>query len=814
MSATQTATIAPTQPSNAAEILRMFPEINTHLATQTQTHTTNGNDSDLAGYDEEQIRLMDEVCIVLDENDLPIGSASKKICHLMENIDKGLLHRAFSCFLFDKDNKLLLQQRASEKITFPDMWTNTCCSHPLGVPGETGSTLEASILGAKRAAQRKLQQELGIKPAQVPLEKFQFLTRIHYKAPSDGKWGEHEIDYILFIKADVDLDINPNEVQATQYVSEGELKEMFKDDKLKFTPWFKLICQTMMFEWWEHLNGGLEKYMNEPEIRRMTYRCPTTNGTTGQGREAQAHDDSVPRSRSNSEDRQAQVSLTTIRERMKSSKLEHKIVKHERSRRIFPSKEKSRIGDGFEKTELRVEHRIVSHRKRKPWRREPIVYKPLSLAGGPLPDVMFECSADELNVEQSGGLHHITARLPSSSRQADPTDQLTTADEQAQNPLREEARVKVDHDNCASRGLRTSGPTEKTIFEPNHLRKRRVSFSDRDRFINAQLSSVKAPPRPQATSDDDDAEDSEEEEADDDDDEVGSGRSEDERQGAPQNVDATKGIDDELLADYSDHTFIPQRSAPLEQPTLQYKSSSIGREDAVDSSDDENLEGRIEAPGYFRRRSIERMRLLEADEPIDEFLDQSHAERMSTAVSGQYSGSTEEYMSRKILIKSGVLEEGTDCMTGQPRRPRLRSILKSNTPLMPEVTYRPDDLEGNTRRNSRHAVNVEDSRYFSQASEILRDPDGSNHKVLPRRKRSTYFDREDEKQVEGHHDGPLHGPRQDAELLRNPQSSPRPERDLKTLTRQVSRANGTMSQSVRRRPTFSFESPFKIPPIR
>ncbi|KAI7464095.1 hypothetical protein KC351_g15625 [Hortaea werneckii] len=545
-----------------------------------------------------------------------------------------------------------------------------------------------------------------------------------------------------------------------------------------------------------------------------TYRCPTTNGTTGQGREAQAHDDSVPRSRSNSEDRQAQVSLTTIRGRMKSSKLEHKIVKHERSRRIFPSKEKSRIGDGFEKTELRVEHRIVSHRKRKPWRREPIVYKPLSLAGGPLPDVMFECSADELNVEQSGGLHHITARLPSSSRQADPTDQLTTADEQAQNPLREEARVKVDHDNCASRGLRTSGPTEKTIFEPNHLRKRRVSFSDRDRFINAQLSSVKAPPRPQATSDDDDAEDSEEEEADDDDDEVGSGRSEDERQGAPQNVDATKGIDDELLADYSDHTFIPQRSAPLEQPTLQYKSSSIGREDAVDSSDDENLEGRIEAPGYFRRRSIERMRLLEADEPIDEFLDQSHAERMSTAVSGQYSGSTEEYMSRKILIKSGVLEEGTDCMTGQPRRPRLRSILKSNTPLMPEVTYRPDDLEGNTRRNSRHAVNVEDSRYFSQASEILRDPDGSNHKVLPRRKRSTYFDREDEKQVEGHHDGPLHGPRQDAELLRNPQSSPRPERDLKTLTRQVSRANGTMSQSVRRRPTFSFESPFKIPPIR
>lgn len=112
--------------------------------------------------------------------------------HLMKNIDRGLLHRAFSVFLFDSKNRLLLQQRASEKITFPDMWTNTCCSHPLGVPGETGATLDTAVQGVRRAAQRKLDQELGIKAAQVPLEKFQFLTRIHYKAPSDGKWGEHE----------------------------------------------------------------------------------------------------------------------------------------------------------------------------------------------------------------------------------------------------------------------------------------------------------------------------------------------------------------------------------------------------------------------------------------------------------------------------------------------------------------------------------------------------------------------------------------------------------------------------------------------
>ncbi|KAI1470684.1 isopentenyl-diphosphate delta-isomerase [Daldinia caldariorum] len=240
----------------AEALLRLFPDIDTSSA-------------ELEGHDAEQIRLMEEVCIVLDNNDNPIGTASKKLCHLMTNIDKGLLHRAFSVFLFDDQNRLLLQQRASEKITFPDMWTNTCCSHPLGIPGETGSNLPDSIDGVKRAAQRKLDQELGIKKEQVPFEDFHFLTRIHYKAPSDGKWGEHEIDYILFIKANVNLNTNPNEVRDTKYVTADELKTLFKDPTLKFTPWFKLICQSMLFEWWENLDSGLEKYSNEQEIRRM-----------------------------------------------------------------------------------------------------------------------------------------------------------------------------------------------------------------------------------------------------------------------------------------------------------------------------------------------------------------------------------------------------------------------------------------------------------------------------------------------------------------------------------------------------------------
>jgi len=65
------------------------------------------------------------------------------------------------------------------------------------------------------------------------------------------------------------LNINSNEVQAARYVSAEELKTMFNDNTLKFTPWFKLICQSMLFEWWDHLDSGLDKYLNESEIRRM-----------------------------------------------------------------------------------------------------------------------------------------------------------------------------------------------------------------------------------------------------------------------------------------------------------------------------------------------------------------------------------------------------------------------------------------------------------------------------------------------------------------------------------------------------------------
>ena len=173
----------------------------------------------------------------------------------MENINKGLLHRAFSAFIFrPSDGRLLLQQRATEKITFPDLWTNTCCSHPLDDFEE--EKIEKDQLGVRIAASRKLEHELGIPQDQTPVDEFQYLTRIHYLAPSNGMWGEHEgaassyssiraladpsfddkVDYILFLTADVTVNPNENEIRDHRYVSKEELQAMFDDPGTSYSP--------------------------------------------------------------------------------------------------------------------------------------------------------------------------------------------------------------------------------------------------------------------------------------------------------------------------------------------------------------------------------------------------------------------------------------------------------------------------------------------------------------------------------------------------------------------------------------------------
>eukprot|EP01112_Ceratiomyxa_fruticulosa_P008847 TRINITY_DN2291_c0_g1_i3.p1 TRINITY_DN2291_c0_g1~~TRINITY_DN2291_c0_g1_i3.p1 ORF type:complete len:310 (-),score=57.32 TRINITY_DN2291_c0_g1_i3:67-996(-) len=239
-------------------------------------HTRNSNkmtSEHLQKIDAYQAALMNEECILVDENDNVIGHDSKLNCHLNSNIQKGLLHRAFSVFLFNKEGKLLVQQRSPTKVTFRLNWTNTCCSHPLYYDLELE---DKDQIGVKRAAQRKLGHELGIPPSQLPLDAFSCLAKVHYKAESNGKWGEHEVDYILLIQKDVDITPNPEEVADVKWLDKDELYTMIQNAKLGegkevgdsgevyVTPWFKLIVtpsggdQSLLEKWWSFLGSDLK----------------------------------------------------------------------------------------------------------------------------------------------------------------------------------------------------------------------------------------------------------------------------------------------------------------------------------------------------------------------------------------------------------------------------------------------------------------------------------------------------------------------------------------------------------------------------
>ena len=119
---------------------------------------------DTSTLDSTQVQLLAEECILVDESDQVVGSDTKKNCHLNVHIEAGKLHRAFSVFLFNSEGKLLLQQRSKAKITFPECFTNTCCSHPLYRPEELE---ERNCIGVRNAARRKLEQELGIPQEEV-----------------------------------------------------------------------------------------------------------------------------------------------------------------------------------------------------------------------------------------------------------------------------------------------------------------------------------------------------------------------------------------------------------------------------------------------------------------------------------------------------------------------------------------------------------------------------------------------------------------------------------------------------------------------
>lgn len=155
------------------------------------------------------------------------------------------------------------------------MWTNTCCSHPLAVKGEM---VQEQQLGVRRAASRKLLHELGVPLEQSEVDSFVYITRIHYLAPSDGMWGEHEMDYILFATLDVTLDPSPNEVSEVRYVSKVELEELFADPSNSFTPWFKLIANSFLYKWWDALLAGSSISSLSPTPTIPSSPAPLENG--------------------------------------------------------------------------------------------------------------------------------------------------------------------------------------------------------------------------------------------------------------------------------------------------------------------------------------------------------------------------------------------------------------------------------------------------------------------------------------------------------------------------------------------------------
>jgi isopentenyl-diphosphate delta-isomerase len=165
--------------------------------------------------------------ILVNEYDQPVGSMEK-----MEAHEKGVLHRAFSVFIFNQEGKMLLQQRAAGKYHSAELWTNACCSHPM--PGE--ETLDA--------VNRRLTEELGIS---VPVNKvFDFI----YKSEFDNGLTEHEFDHVFAGVFDGPVLFNADEVKEVRFSEMETIRESLNTDPGQYTSWFR-IAFPKIANWWK-----------------------------------------------------------------------------------------------------------------------------------------------------------------------------------------------------------------------------------------------------------------------------------------------------------------------------------------------------------------------------------------------------------------------------------------------------------------------------------------------------------------------------------------------------------------------------------
>ena len=162
--------------------------------------------------------MREEQVILVNEQDQEIGLMSK-----MEAHEKAVLHRAFSVFIFNSKNELMLQQRASHKYHSPNLWTNTCCSHQRH--GE--SNIEAG--------KRRLFEEMGF------VTELEEKTSFIYKAPFDNGLTEHELDHIMVGYFDDSPNLNKDEVKDWKWMSLEAIKNDIIYNPSSYTAWFKII---------------------------------------------------------------------------------------------------------------------------------------------------------------------------------------------------------------------------------------------------------------------------------------------------------------------------------------------------------------------------------------------------------------------------------------------------------------------------------------------------------------------------------------------------------------------------------------------
>lgn len=159
-----------------------------------------------------------EELILVDNDDREQGHLSKAACH----DGNGILHRAFSAFLFNADGELLLQQRAASKRLWPGFWSNSCCSHPRR--GESMIT----------ATERRLREELNLEAD------LRFVYKFRYQAAYGDLGSEHELCHVFLGRIGADVVPNAEEIAAIRFVGADALNAELSERPERFTPWFKL----------------------------------------------------------------------------------------------------------------------------------------------------------------------------------------------------------------------------------------------------------------------------------------------------------------------------------------------------------------------------------------------------------------------------------------------------------------------------------------------------------------------------------------------------------------------------------------------